>query len=182
MFKRKKGQSKTILVVLAFVFAIGLILGTLAFHYVPDETLEDATQALELSRNESFLILFKENFCFEILWVAALWLSGSNSFSAPFAGAIVAMRGFVLGFTRAFVLTGNHNEKLLYTHVLPQCVTALPSMSLVALVCILRVREKTHHDRYGRANYLLYLIAFLCLTLLVAAFESGFMLILRKCF
>ena len=182
MFKRKKGQCKAMTVSLAILFAVGLVLGTLALHYVPDEILKDVTQALEISDNKSFLVLLKENFCFEILWVAALWLSGTNGFSAPFTGAVIAMRGFVLGFTRAFILTGSHNENLLYTHLLPQCVTALPCMSLIALICILYAQEKSRHDRHNGVNYLLYGIGFVFLAFLMAAIESGMVLMLVKCF
>lgn len=182
MFKRKKGQYRAILIALAALFAVGLVLGTLALYYVPDEILKEATQALEISDNKSFLILLKENFYFEILWVAALWLLCSNGFTAPFSGAVVAMRGFVLGFTRALILTKRYNENLLYTRLLPQCITALPCMSLVALICILYAHGKAHPNSRSGVNYLLYGIGFACLAFLVATMESGLVLILEKCF
>ncbi|MBQ3110942.1 MAG: hypothetical protein IJC69_07365 [Clostridia bacterium] len=182
MFKRKNGQHKAILISLALVFAVGLVLGTLALYYVPDEILKEAKQTLELSDNRSFLALLKENLCFEILWILALWIFGSNSFTAPFTGAVVALRGFVLGFTWAFILNDDFGKGLLYTYVLPQCVTALPTMSLVALICILYGREKQHLDRGGSVDYLLYGIGFIFLAFLVAASESGLVFLIWKYF
>lgn len=182
MFKRKNGQCRIILISLAAVFALGLIFGTLALFYVPDEIRTEATQALKMPAEESFVALLKENFFFEVFWSVILWILGSSAVTAPFTGAVIALRGFAIGFSVAFVSGGDFNNTLfLFGSILPQCLTALPYMSFTAMLCIIYAQEKKYKDG-NSLKYFLYGALFVCLSFFVAAAESGLMVFVKKCF
>ena len=182
MFKRKNGQCKIILVSLAALFALGLIFGTLALFYVPNEVSKEATEALKMPTEESFVALLKENFFFEVFWSITLWILGSSAVTAPFTGAVIALRGFAIGFSVAFISYSDFNNTLfLCGSILPQCLTALPFMSFGAMLCIIYAQEKKYKDG-NSIKYFLYGAMFVCLSFFVAAAESGLMVFIKKCF
>ncbi|MBQ8540940.1 MAG: stage II sporulation protein M [Clostridia bacterium] len=182
MFRRKNGQCRIILISLAAMFALGLILGTLALFYLPDEIRTEATEALNMPTGESFTNLLKENFFFEVFWSVILWILGSSAVTAPFTGAVIALRGFAIGFSVAFISGGDFNNTLfLFGSILPQCLTALPFMSFAAMLCVIYAQEKRYKDG-NSLKYFLYGAMFVCLALFVAAAESGLTVLVKKCF
>ena len=136
MLKQRERQTEILAVALATVFTIGLILGAVALYYAPKNAVKDAAEAIVVTNELSFYTLFKKNLLFELLWLLLIWISGISSVTAPLMAAVVALRGFVIGFTVSFVFKGELNPlKLFLCSILPQCLVALPVLSIFVITC-----------------------------------------------
>lgn len=167
-------------VTLAAVFTIGLVLGTVALFYVPEEVVTDTAAAFGLSERTEFGEQFKESLAFELVWMLTVWLLGSSMLTAPFTGAVMSLRGFVMGFSIAFVLmSGLDRMRLFICSILPQCVTALPLMSAFILDCVVYSAEKRYKDNY-RTGYFLRGVTFMLATVPVSALEAWLMMVFEK--
>lgn len=180
MFDRKRKQIGAVAVTLAMVFTIGLILGTVALFYVPSEVTADAAAAFGLSERGAFGEQFKESLAFELVWMLTVWLLGSSVLTAPFTGAVMSLRGFVIGFSLSFVLMSELDRmKLFVCSILPQCMTALPLMSIFILDCVIYASEKKYKDNY-RTGYFLHGMLFMLVTVPMSALEAWLMMIFGK--
>ncbi len=180
MFKRKNGQMGAVAVTLAIVFTIGLVLGTVALFYVPEDITLEAIEAFGMKENASFGELFKENLAFEMMWMLILWMLGSSAVTAPFTGAVMSLRGFVIGFSISFMIAGELDRiKLFLCRILPQCVTALPVMSIFILTCVMYASEKKHKDNY-QTGYFLRGALFMIITALSSICETWIMMLVEK--
>ncbi|MCD8049851.1 MAG: stage II sporulation protein M [Clostridia bacterium] len=163
------GERNSLVVVILIVFAVGLILGILSLFRMPVEITEEtkdviATALLERGSLREVII---SNCTAELVWLSAIWILGTLSVMAPFIAAIVAMRGFILGFSSAFILSEitSAEVKTLCAYIVPQCVFSLPLMTLFSVLCIKSCVERKSGETTDAKYFLLGLI---CAPLCVA--------------
>ncbi|MBQ8002765.1 MAG: stage II sporulation protein M [Clostridia bacterium] len=182
MFGRNSKKILPMTIVLVCVFGLGLILGTLALFYLPEDVLNEARLSFDpfASTDSSFPEAFRESFMTEVLWLLGIWLLGSMNFTAPFSCAVLSLRGFVIGFSVAFVITGGGDwVRFLLYYILPQCLAALPLMSIFVLLCTLHAVERKHKGQ-SRSTYLALGAVFIMLCALTATFEAWIAIYLIK--
>lgn len=182
MFKRKNKQIGLMLTVLIIVFTTGLILGTVALFYIPEDIISEARGAFSpiLDTNADFTAMFKENFVMEIVWILAIWILGSTNLTSSLTGAIMSVRGFVIGFSVAFVLTGGTDwVRFVICCILPQCMTALPVMTVFTIQCISYALERKYKDNVS-ARYFACGALFVGITAVATVAETWFMVLFRS--
>lgn len=180
MFKIREVKAGAVLPVTAVVFSIGVILGTTALYYIPKEFVTEAREGLnsQLVLHEEFVRMWKSNFMAETLWIFAIWILGCASITAPFSGAVMSVRGFFIGFSVAFMLTGDNNGfKFIICYILPQAIVSLPVMTLTAIRVMGYAVERKHmQSSYG--EYFICGALFIC----IAAASSAVQTLLTRIF
>lgn len=153
---------------------IGVVIGGIMLYYVPENIIADANNMLDYKKmgTEGFLSLFKSNFAAEFFWVFVIWGLGAVSFTTPFITIIVALRGFLMGFGTEFVMCTNKSAfKFLMGNILPQCVFALPLITVLALMCMKMSNERKAGD-YKDGKYFAVGGIYAVLSLITALLES----------
>lgn len=179
MFTKKDRHYRIILIALTVLFAIGLILGTVALFYIPDEVTLEAQNAFGYESDTDFFSLFKENLFLELLWIVAIWILGSVAPTAPITASVIGLRGFVMGFSVAFIISGGGDWiKFVTGCILPQCATMLPVMSIFTIQCITLAIEKRYRENHG-AVYFLRGALFIGVTALASLVETWLMTLLK---
>lgn len=180
MFRRKNKETIALALILGIIFTIGLIGGTISLFYVPTDVVAEISEAFSLKENVTFVQLLKENIAFEMMWLLLLWLIGSSTVTFPFMGAIIALRGFIIGFSISFLHMGEFDKfKLFLYNILPQCITTLPVMSFYILACVIHDADKNYTDRYPGGYFIRGLI-FMFVMLLFSVIETWLMIVLKK--
>lgn len=174
MFKSREVKTGAMLTVTVLVFSIGIILGTTALYYIPKEFVNEAREGLnaQLILDEKFVKMWRSNFMPETLWIIAIWILGCASITAPFSGAVMSVRGFFIGFSVAFMLTGDNNGfKFIICYILPQAIISLPVMTFAALRVMGYAVERKHmQSSYG--EYFICGALFICITALSSALQT----------
>lgn len=180
MLKQKNGQIGFVTVILAVVFTLGLVLGAVALYYAPEDSIREAAESFVVNKNSTFWSLFKENLVFELMWLLLLWVMGSSTVTAPFMGAVISLRGFVMGFSVSFMLTGEFDRlRLFLCNILPQCITALPIMSIFIIVCMVNSSDRKYKGNY-QTEYFLRGLLFTFITAAVSIIEVWLMIAFEK--
>lgn len=183
MYGRKNRQLGVLLAVLAIVFTLGLVLGTVALFYIPKEIVVDARGAFEPALDVSASVgeMFKENFMMESLWILAVWILGCTNLTAPLSGAVMSVRGFVIGFSVAFVLNGGNDwVKFVLCYIMPQCIAALPVMTVFSMQCILCTLEKKPGQGLS-VGYFVRGALFVGIAAITAIAEAWLAILFRSC-
>lgn len=173
MLKRGTKRIMPIVIVIAVMFTLGLVLGALSLFYLPEEVVSEARNIFDpFNDNASnFAEAFRESFMSEIVWLLCVWLLGCVSAMAPFACALITLRGFAVGFSVAFMITGGGEwVKFTASYILPQCLAAIPVMSIFTALCILNAIERKHKGK--QASYFVLGAAFVGITALVCLGEA----------
>lgn len=161
-----------IMIILLIIFTVGLVLGTVALFYMPENVIEEARAAFAIQADESFEDVFKTSFVMEFCWITAVWILGSISLTAPFTATVMALRGFLIGFSVAFVLTGKSSgQEIMLKAILPQCVIGLPMLSIFTMLCMRFVIERTSGENVNFRYFALGAV-FALVTLLTACAEA----------
>ena len=132
--KSARGKEKTIYPIVIFLFALGIVLGAVSFFHLPEET-GNIVIAFEEAEQNSFTESWKNNFFTELVWIIAVWMLSNVSFMAPFLGAVIALRGFLTGFSVAFILENSDNYmNLLLSGILPQMLISMPVLTVFIIL------------------------------------------------
>lgn len=160
---------------LLIIFTAGIILGTVSFINMPQkiiiQTGDIFTSALE-NRSELKDIVYSQ-LVTETIWLSLIWILGTLSVMAPLIAAIIAVRGFTIGFSSAFIIAQlpEYKVKLLCTYILPQCLLSLPLMTFFSVLCIKSCINR-HSGESSDTRYFAQGIIFFLLTL-AASFLEG---------
>ncbi len=174
MFERGTKRIMPIVIVIAVMFTLGLVLGTLSLFYLPEDVISETRNIFDPFNESasSFAEAFRESFMSEIVWILCIWLLCSINATAPFACALITLRGFAVGFSIAFVITGGGQwVKFTASYILPQCLAAIPVMSIFAALCILNAVERKHKGKQG-ATYFVLGAVFIGITAVVCLGEA----------
>lgn len=174
MFGKRRGSNGPMLTVLAIVFTVGLVLGAVSLFYIPTEVVSEAraTFSQENTVNKTFGEMFKNNFMMEFVWIFAVWILGSLTFTAPFSGVVLSIRGFFVGFSVAFALTGeNGGVRFITSYILPQCLLALPVMTVFTVLCIKDSLERKRKDG-ADVKYFAHGALFIAVTVITSMAET----------
>lgn len=93
------------------VFGLGVVLGILGSSGLDDKQVQNLAHYLELlienSQQElpNSYRLFQRALTINIQSLAAIWLLGLTVIGLPLIGAVIMARGFVLGFSTAFLVS-----------------------------------------------------------------------------
>ncbi len=174
MLARKNKSRGPLPAVLAVVFTVGLILGAMSLFYIPEEVVNEARDAFGtgIVMNKTFREMYKNNFAMEVVWIVSIWILGSVSFSAPFSGAVLSVRGFFVGFSSAFLLTGEGSGmKFMACYILPQCLVAFPVMTMFTMQCLKDAVERKYNDK-ANVKYFVRGAIFVGITVVTAFTET----------
>lgn len=138
--KRAAEENFSLVMAVLIIFTAGIIFGALAVFQIPAEISEEAGEIMSSSLDKSVSVkdIVKNDFTTEAVWMIVIWILGTLSTMAPFIAAAIAMRGFIIGFSSAFIISERSGEavKLLCAYVAPQCVLSLPVMTVFSIMCI----------------------------------------------
>ena len=180
LFRHKYKHLNGIAFALGLFFTVGLVLGTLALLYVPQSIVSEAVATFKINKSESFGALFKENLTFELVWMFVLWMLGSSAVTASFTGAVISLRGFVIGFSMAFSNISELGWLGIFTRsILPQCITALPLMSAFVIMCTMQISGRSTGYN-GQAGYFIRGGLFFVLLVPLCTLETWLMLFFEK--
>lgn len=180
MFKHKYKHLGVVTLALALFFTLGLVLGALALLYLPENIKSEAAIAFKITECTNFGEVFKENLTFELVWMLVLWMLGSSAVTAPFTGAVISLRGFVIGFSMAFMNTGDLDWFGMFVNsILPQCMTSLPLMSAFIIMCVLNNSGNRSGYNSQTGNFLRGALFFV-LVVPFCAVETCIMMLLKK--
>ncbi len=137
--KRKNLQDTPLVPILAIVFIVGVVLGAVSFYYINGDIIEEARDAFSLDKLENIKIseILRNNFLTELCWMIAIWFTASIGITTPLSAAVMGIRGFFTGFSVTFFIAWKENTRaLLLANIVPQCLMALPVMTVYTLMCI----------------------------------------------
>lgn len=180
--KKVRDNSKPIYIVVILLFSIGIVLGAVSFFHIPGEFTKDVNIAFEPIGKESFMKSWKDNFLIELLWIIAVWILNSISFTAPFTGAVVALRGFLVGFSVTFILKNAPNAiSLILCNILPQTIIAMPTLTIFVILGIKASIEGKDRKNSDSAN-LMYGVVFIFIIVATTALETAISTFFRNMF
>ncbi|MGM9552346.1 MAG: hypothetical protein ACI3XA_08855 [Clostridia bacterium] len=141
----------SILLILAFVFTTGVVLGSVAFLCMDKDILNAINVGINTNFHDTdFMTTYKESFMVEILWAGLAFLIGQIGFLVPLSSSVLAVRGFVLGFTVSFVFATSDNcFKILLKTIVPQCLFGIPLLTFITVFNILCFLE----NKRGKSTY-----------------------------
>lgn len=171
--KKVRDNSKPVYIAVILLFAIGIVLGAVSFFHIPKEFIKDVNISFEAAGGESFVKRWKDNFLMELLWILAVWIFGNISFTAPFLGAVAALRGFLIGFSVTFILKSSDSAvRLILCNILPQTVTALPTLTIFIILAVKASIERKNGQNGDTASFL-YGAVFILITVFTSALETA---------
>lgn len=180
--KKVRDNSKPIYIVVILLFAIGIVLGAVSFFHIPKEFTKDVSVSFETAEMESFLKNWKDNFLMELLWILAVWILSSISFTAPLSGAVLALRGFLIGFSVTFILKSADNAvKLILCNILPQTVIALPTLTIFVILAVKASIERKNGQNNDTASFF-YGALFILIAIFTSALETAMSTFFRNMF
>lgn len=158
------------------LFTAGVIFGALSVFQIPVEISEEAGDIISssLEKNVALKDIVKSDFASEAIWMIVIWIFGTLSTMAPFIAAAIAMRGFIIGFSGAFIISEKSGEavKLLCAYVLPQCLLSLPVMTLFSVMCIKSCMERKSGEATDSRYFVMGLI-FIGVSFVLSLAESA---------
>lgn len=179
--KKNKSEHFMLILTVSVLFAVGVVLGSVLFLHIPQNIVEDTRKNFEIATNATadFGRLFKMNFAVEFIWIFLVWILAMGTFTAPLSTAISAFRGLVMGFCTEFVIGGDDSlKKAFVTGILPQCIFALPVMSVFTLLCLKRANCRRRGE--GDGKYFALGAGGVLITLLMSLAESVFVFLFMK--
>lgn len=171
--KKAAGENFSLAAAILILFTAGVIFGAVSIFNLPAEISGEAGEVLSSAIYEApAMEEIKNNFASEAIWIIIIWVFGTLSTMAPLIAAAVAMRGFVIGFSCAFLIAGSGEAlKLICAYIAPQCLFSLPLMTIFAIMCMRSCIER----KSGEAQDMRYFVmgfVFLLSSLAVSAAES----------
>jgi stage II sporulation protein M len=160
------GKILPLVLTILIIFALGEVFGALSVFQIPSDIFNDVTKIISSSLDASMTMkeMIRNDFFTEIMWIIVIWVLGTLSTLSPFISAIVAVRGFIIGFSSTFIISYSAENalRLLCVYVVPQCIMSLPVMTLFSIICIRSCMER----RSGEATDLRYFIMGLLFTVI----------------
>lgn len=173
LVKKEKEKNGSALIAFAMIFTAGLVLGGISFFHISENIITEARNAFGIGDSVTdFSLLCKNNFMAEFCWIFIVWMLGIVNLTAPLVPVVTGVRGFFIGFSVVFVLTGNEKVTgLILRYILPQCALGLPVMTLFSILC-LRFSLERRQNGTIEARYFVLGAVFVLTTLLVSAIET----------
>ncbi len=139
--------------VVLLLFMAGVVLGAVLIFYTPENLIEEARISFSVSDSSKVTLsgLIKNSFIIEFLWLFIIWLLAFGSVTAPFASAVMALRGLLIGFCMEFIISGGTKIKeVILTGILPQCLFGLPVMCVFTVLCFKFANERRQGGFEGK--------------------------------
>lgn len=176
-------SSAPLVTALLIIFTAGVLLGAISVYHIPASLRSDAGEIVtrSLGENVSVYESVKNDFTVELVWSIVVWVLGTLSVLAPFIAATVALRGFTIGFSSAFILSlaDGGRFKLICAFVLPQCVFSLPAMTIFSILCIRMCTERKAGEATD-GKYFVFGAVFVPIIFILSVVESLFSGLLIK--
>jgi stage II sporulation protein M len=176
--KRHLADNIWIYLIIIFIFILGISLGALAVNNIDEVSKSDAKTYVEgfldlTSQNElQSADILKQSIKFNLYFTAILFFSGLVYLGILFIPALIAFRGFCIGFSIAF-LTGNLGRNgflLSLGSVLPQNLIYVPVIIIMGVIgmnySLWALRNK-YFKKFGALNKLFATYAFSTLMLFI---------------
>lgn len=148
---------------LIVVLMIGISAGAITIHVLSDEQNENLINFLDSFFNvlseekiENFTLL-KHSFINNLQTAILIWILGITVIGLPITVIVVAIRGFILGFTVGFLINelGFKGFAFSIFALLPQNIFIIPGIIALSVLSItFSIKVITHKSRYGNFNFL----------------------------
>ncbi len=153
--KKIRDNNTPLLVVLALFFSVGLVLGSVSYFHIPNDVLNGVKFSFQETTFD-FSDNMKNNFITEFTWLGAVWLLNNMSLTAPVSGAVIALRGFLVGFCVTFIIGLKSEDMwgLLLSNILPQTLVAIPLLTCFTMLFIRISVNKKEQNGYDVSYFL----------------------------
>lgn len=179
--KKTKENNTPLLVIIVLFFTLGLVLGSVAYFYVPENVLQDVSVSVNDEIPLSFSETMKRNFVSEIFWIIIIWILNNMSMTSPISGGVIAVRGFLIGFSITFInsMCGEERWHFLLCNILPQTLVAIPVLTIFTMR-MMRLSVERKERGITDFGYLSTGAIFSIITLLTSALEAGISMVFIK--
>ena len=146
ILKRHINEHRGIYIVIAIMFVIGFIVGTINASFIDDSTKNESHNYIlnfvEYLKTQEInnKILLKESLSANIKPITYIMLFGLIFIGAPLILTYIGLYGYSIGFTVTSLLTSLGTPKgtiFIFTMMLPQEIVLLPTLAIISVNAIL---------------------------------------------